>query len=1077
MTSHGFAVVGIKTTDASDTDRIIDVAVILLDAAGIVEKHWETIVNPDNGYAPPLATGLTASQLRVAPRIEDVIGEFLSQLNGRVLVTDHSQQTFKFLREEFKRISHPGLYDAFIQLATPETSAHDVSIDDASATSDEMTALLRATETAGLFSRIVAGKTDELPDIKPFQLADKHLAALSAISRNERLPRSFVVGTEESWTDWLHRVTVLITHLEPQYSAYWQALIEALADRTLTEREQSELDRIAEEVNFSPDDISELHELFVRRLVVLAWSDGLVTAREREWIIKVAHQLSVPDQVALSLLDLPLIQRRQSDIKLRPADQVAFSGALSLPREEWEHRAEVAGLQVTGAHKDCAVIIARNGTLSGNTQALATEHNIPVIDEPTFASLLTDLGTPPAVPLFDAEPKPGTLPVAEIFPWSTGAEDAAHLAAQWWDEHAGSALAELSPRLDPTQLPQGLDHSTRAMRNWQEIYTTPLFASVKDLLALPSIGPVKAKQYVYALVLQAIDESLTTYEPAIEDPEPLGLDPYAEETAEEQANSLLESYQLAAAWLDLHGQWPESVSEEWAATAFRRIGSPKDFLLVKARTEIESALAEDYSRLQTILSGRVPLVTVPGGSPARSLQEIGDTIGITRERVRQLESGLRRTLRKSSPVLLDISLSLRDRFGRCCVIDDIPEVLRQPLWAADCRPSPSVFDILLWLDSGTYLREEKWVINKSVIADLDQIRSEISNQYNVLPAAAITEAISDYAQRTGSNAEYLTQYFCHRFGYVPTDEVWVLRDGSIAERAAALLILAGKPLTTESIIQQIPHRSRNSITTALSTSDWFTRIDRDTWSLAEWNIEQWTSVSDFIRKRIHEGEGSTDVEQLRADLLDKKIADTTISTNLASPEFTVVDGMVMFNTDVIENRRPPEECRGMVLIDGIWRYLTTVTNDHLRGSGLAIPRGVIDIYGLEFDQALGIPADLDTHWVKWGRTNCTMKTIRPYLEQLGSKSGDRIWVEFGPSIQVLPAPAVDPSASGWAEVMNYFGLEEEEDTDNASESPLRRINAALGLSAQAPLRKTIQRLRHRREDDIAERIVALAKPE
>lgn len=106
-----------------------------------------------------------------------------------------------------------------------------------------------------------------------------------------------------------------------------------------------------------------------------------------------------------------------------------------------------------------------------------------------------------------------------------------------------------------------------------------------------------------------------------------------------------------------------------------------------------------------------------------------------------------------------------------------------------------------------------------------------------------------------------------------------------------------------------------------------------------------------------------------------------------------------------------------------------------------------------------------------------MKTIRPYLEQLGSVAGDRIWVEFGPSIQVLPAPPVDVQATGWAEVMNYFGLTTDEDETESAQSPLRRINTALGLSPEAPLRKTVQRLRHRREDDIAERIVALAKPE
>lgn len=62
-------------------------------------------------------------------------------------------------------------------------------------------------------------------------------------------------------------------------------------------------------------------------------------------------------------------------------------------------------------------------------------------------------------------------------------------------------------------------------------------------------------------------------------------------------------------------------------------------------------------------------------------------------------------------------------------------------------------------------------------------------------------------------------------------------------------------------------------------------------------------------------------------------------------------------------------------------------------------------------------------------------------------------------------------------MVNAFGLDDDVDLEAASldgaekeKTVLEAINRSLGLDADAPRRKTVQRLRHRRDDDLAEAI-------
>ena len=117
-----------------------------------------------------------------------------------------------------------------------------------------------------------------------------------------------------------------------------------------------------------------------------------------------------------------------------------------------------------------------------------------------------------------------------------------------------------------------------------------------------------------------------------------------------------------------------------------------------------------------------------------------------------------------------------------------------------------------------------------------------------------------------------------------------------------------------------------------------------------------------------------------------------------------------------------------------------------------------------------------------GRTNASMSTISRFVNDMQLTEGERVWVHFGDTFDITRAPAENPDAEGLAALVNAFGLDEEFTAElstegNAAEldvdAVLAAINRQLGLPADAPRRKTVSRLRHRRDDELADTIQAL----
>lgn len=253
-------------------------------------------------------------------------------------------------------------------------------------------------------------------------------------------------------------------------------------------------------------------------------------------------------------------------------------------------------------------------------------------------------------------------------------------------------------------------------------------------------------------------------------------------------------------------------------------------------------------------------------------------------------------------------------------------------------------------------------------------------------------------------------------------------------------------------------------------------------------MEEWTTIADYISRRIDDavtqGQDGVLLDDVIAGATAFGVSENSVRTFAAGGEFVVEDGYVRKRSD--EEMEPidatPEESRNLYLRDGQWCLLLTINRDHMRGSGSAIPAGIAGMYGLGYGEEKLLPSRLGDQRIAVGRTNTSMSTISRFVNDMQLAEGERVWVHFGDTFDITRAPAENPDAEGLAALVNAFGLDEEFAAEHAAEgnaaeldvdAVLAAINRQLGLTADAPRRKTVSRLRHRRDDELADTIQAL----
>jgi len=402
------AVVDVETTGLSPSQghRIVEIAVLVLDADGRVQDRFETLVNPRRDLGPVHIHGIRPSDVRDAPEFGDVAGHIAERIEGRAIVAHNARFDARFLAAEFERIGAPlpslpcictlELARATVlapnyRLATvcavcglPVTPAHAAAHD--------------ADATAKLFVHLWRQRPD------PLRL---ELATWEQPGGGARWPRLAAAaaprprGTRSSSPSPIATVLDAVPVDGADHGrgadAYLELLSRVLEDRSITPEEAAALRETAQEWGLSRPAVEELHRRYLGAVIRAAWADGRLTDREREDIAEISRLLGLPQEVADAMSSRRSGASEEPRFTLPDGSSlvglsVCFTGESQfrwrgepLTREQAEELARKAGLIVhKSVTKRLDLLVCADPATESSKARLARRYGIRIMAEAEF---------------------------------------------------------------------------------------------------------------------------------------------------------------------------------------------------------------------------------------------------------------------------------------------------------------------------------------------------------------------------------------------------------------------------------------------------------------------------------------------------------------------------------------------------------------------------------------------------------------------------------------------------------------------------------------------------------------------
>jgi DNA polymerase-3 subunit epsilon len=404
-----FAVVDCETTGLHPGahHRIIELAVVTLNEDWEPGEVWCSLLSPQRDLGPTNIHGIRGRDLRDAPVFDDVLGEVLDRLAGRIVVAHNARFDSTFLEHELARLDldlaplptvctmelagnlglgggQRRLLDCCSALGVATSDAHSAHGDALACAS-----LLAACIQAGELACVAGGVRGQLRPAEDWPKSDrrapcKSRQALESEAEEPSFLSKLVQGIEVQLGIDAGRV-----------APYLDVLDRAIEDRRLSPGEQDELTAVATTVGLNADRVRKLHGDYVGTLVALARRDGVVTDRERADLVLVAEALGIAG--INDLLDRPFDTVRGEAASAGVAGKsVCFTGALTchyegglVTRELAHELAEHAGMVVAPrvTKKLDMLVVADPDSLSGKARK-AHEYGVRIVAETAFWSMI-----------------------------------------------------------------------------------------------------------------------------------------------------------------------------------------------------------------------------------------------------------------------------------------------------------------------------------------------------------------------------------------------------------------------------------------------------------------------------------------------------------------------------------------------------------------------------------------------------------------------------------------------------------------------------------------------------------------
>lgn len=420
---------------------------------------------------------------------------------------------------------------------------------------------------------------------------------------------------------------------------------------------------------------------------------------------------------------------------------------------------------------------------------------------------------------------------------------------------------------------------------------------------------------------------------------------------------------------------------------------PPDELGATELTDVSTWIRDLEPRDAAIVRGRFLM------APAETLDEIGKQFGVSRERVRQLESKLSSRIddlmrTEDWAAIRWRVFDLQDKLGAYAPLSRFGDYL--------AGSDELAHGFLLW--------------RAGYVVEGDRIRR---NDYSPLQAASlprvdphlplIDEPAAEALLLAGGVDPELTDWVMESMeGVARVDGQLVLWPRSIVEKSFAILAVRGEPLSAEEIAALTGEDvSVRSLRQRLYEDTRMCRMTRSTLGLRSWGAAEYTSVVELMRDSLEEQEAMP-LSVLAKDLSERFGASaSSVSAFSSAPVFVVEEGSIRMRRpdEPFEPRNKPERVAGLYRLgDDVWIWNIAADYELMRGSGRTLPAEVATFFGVTPGRSLMLANSvrgLPINWPESSHVGPNLGSLKPLADAAGAATGDYVRIRFDRSTQTV----------------------------------------------------------------------------